>query len=161
MRISLITAMGKDNRVIGKDNNLPWRFPADLKKFKSLTEGHTIVMGRKTVETLPPLPGRHIIVLTRSGVCDLGQSFATSPESAIEAAKEAGETELFIGGGAEVYKAFIPFISRIYLTEVDYSGEGDTVFPEIDWAEWHRTYSEKLSPTEKHPMTGTFTILTK
>jgi len=161
MKISIITAMAKDSRVIGKDNTLPWRFPADLKKFKALTKGHVMVMGRKTVETLPPLPDRHIMVLTRSASTELGDSFVGTPEAAIASAKEKGETELFIGGGAEIYKAFLPYTDTIYLTVVDYDGDGDTYFPEIDWSEWHRSHTEKLEPTEKHPTTGSFTIWTK
>jgi dihydrofolate reductase len=136
--ISAIAALGK-NRVIGKNNELLWHIPDDLKRFKSLTMGHPVIIGRKTFESIvsklgKPLPGRTNIVVTR----DAGWSFdaeansvlvAHSVKDAIEKGRAIGSKEVFIGGGAQVYEQAFPFVDRLYLTLIDDEKEGDAYFP--------------------------------
>ena len=134
-RVSAIAAMGK-NRVLGNNNQLLWHIPDDLRRFKTLTLGHPIVMGRKTFESIvavlgKPLPGRTNVVVTRDfswqyeGVVAVG-----SIKEAIEKAKAAeGGDEVFIGGGGEIYRQALPFTDRLYLTLIDDEKEGDSFFP--------------------------------
>lgn len=134
-RISLIAALGTD-RAIGKDNELLWHLPADLARFKELTKSHPVIMGRKTWESLPekfrPLPGRFNIVVTRSGWYEApGATTAFSFPEALSYAKEAeGSEEIFVIGGGEIYRAALPFASRLYLTLVDDPTPGTVTFPE-------------------------------
>ncbi len=132
MRRSALVAMAK-NRVIGRDNTLPWRLSADLKRFKQLTMGHTLVMGRKTYESIGrPLPGRRMVVITRQpGFRPEGVQVVHSLEEALAAAP-ADEQELFIGGGAEIYRQAMPLTDRLYLTVIEREVEGDAYFPELD-----------------------------
>lgn len=138
MTISLIAAVAQ-NRAIGKDNQLLWHLPEDMRYFRETTRGKTVIMGRKTWESLPdkfrPLPGRRNIVVTRDNhyVAD-GALLAHSLDEAIAAAGEDGET--FVIGGAELYKQALPLAQRLYLTEVAHAYEGDVFFPEIAPAEW-------------------------
>ena len=133
--ISLVVAVGHD-RVIGKDNGLLWHLPEDLKRFKELTKDHPVIMGRKTWESLPekfrPLPGRTNIVVTRSGWYEAaGAITAFSFPEALSRAKEAeGSAEICVIGGGEIYRAALPFASRIYLTLVDDATPGTVTFPE-------------------------------
>ena len=128
-----------DNGVIGKDNCLPWRLPADLKRFKALTLGKPMIMGRKTFESLPGLlPGRRHIVLTRdAGWNAEGAEVATSVEQALTL---AGEGEVAVVGGAEIYRLFMPLAERVELTEVRGLFEGDTVMEPLgqEWTEVSR-----------------------
>lgn len=127
-----------DNGVIGKDGDLPWRLPADLKHFKALTLGHPMVMGRKTFDSLPGLlPGRRHIVLTRDAAwTGEGAETAHSPQDAI--AKVAAPTVTVIGG-AEIYGLFLPRAHRIELTEVHVDAAGDTYIPYPDPADWQES----------------------
>lgn len=129
MHISLVVAMAAD-RVIGKDNNMPWHLPSELKHFKAVTMGKPIVMGRRTYESIGrPLPGRHNIVLTRQRA-ELPDevSVAANVEQALE---QAGAVdEVMIIGGGEVYRQFLPLATRLYITEIDLAVDGDTRFPE-------------------------------
>jgi dihydrofolate reductase len=139
MRKSIIVAASQ-NGVIGKDNQLPWRLPGDLRRFKALTMGHTLIMGRKTYESLPPkmrpLPGRKTVVLTRSSVGKFSfaaDTFDGALESAlrIETVERDGNyhdtsAEVFVCGGGEVYKEALPLVDRVYLTVVERDFEGDT-----------------------------------
>jgi dihydrofolate reductase len=136
MRRSALVAMAK-NRVIGRDNTLPWRLPADLARFKRLTMGHTLVMGRKTYESIGrPLPGRRMVVITRQpGFHPEGVQVVHSLEEALAAAP-AGEQELFIGGGAEIYRQAFPLTDRLYLTLIEREVEGDAYFPALDLSGW-------------------------
>ena len=136
MRRSALVAMAK-NRVIGRDNTLPWRLSADLKRFKQLTLGHTLVMGRKTYESIGrPLPGRRMVVITRQpGFRPEGVQVVHSLEEALAAAP-ADEQELFIGGGAEIYRQAMPLTDRLYLTVIEREVEGDAYFPELDLSRW-------------------------
>ena len=133
-KISLIAALGK-NRAIGKDNGLIWKLPGDLPRFKALTQGHPVIMGRKTWESLPersrPLPGRANIVITRdSSYAAPGAILAQSFPEALSRARDAeGADEIFAIGGQQVYECALPFASRLYLTLVDAEKEADAFFP--------------------------------
>ena len=132
--ISLIVAASTNN-VIGAKGNLPWRLSADLKRFKALTMGKPIVMGRKTYESIGrPLPGRQNIVITRQdNYAPEGCTVAQSVDAALAA---ADAPEIMIIGGGHIYEAFIPMAERIYLTRVDADIDGDTYFPEISEDQW-------------------------
>lgn len=140
--LTLIAAVAR-NSVIGRDNALPWKLPEDLKRFKALTTGHPIVMGRKTWESLGrPLPGRHNIVITRD-VAYRAEG-ATVVGSLPEALKAAGDTaELFVIGGAEIYRLALPLANRLQLTEIDADFDGDTVFPTFAQSDWKETARER------------------
>jgi dihydrofolate reductase len=133
MRKSIIVAASQSG-VIGKDGKLPWHLPSDLKRFKALTMGHTLIMGRKTFESIgKPLPGRTTLVLTRqtAEMCSFypeGVHCARSLDEAMDAAFAAGENEVFICGGGEVYREALPLVDRVYLTVVERDFEGDTRF---------------------------------
>ena len=138
--LTLIAAVAR-NGVIGIDNRLPWSLPADLKHFKALTMGHSVIMGRKTWESLPPrfrpLPGRHNIVVTRdAGYRAEGATVAASLPAAV--AQVQGD-EAFVIGGAELYAAALPLANRLQLTEIDSTFDGDTHFPAIDPSHWQET----------------------
>lgn len=132
--IVIIAAVAEKNRVIGRDMDLPWRLPEDLKRFKRLTMGHPLLMGRRTFESLVqqfggPLPGRRNMILTSRGPLPDHpkiETFASIPE-ALHAVEEC--TQLFIGGGAKVYEQFLPNADRLEITLVEGSYEGDTFFP--------------------------------
>ncbi|MBL8158491.1 dihydrofolate reductase [bacterium] len=137
-RVSAIAAIGR-NRVLGKDNQLLWHIPDDLKRFKEITSGHPIIMGRKTFESIlaslgKPLPGRTNIVVTRDASWQHeGVLTAASIEDAImKAAKAPGADEVFIGGGGEIYRQALPFTDRLYLTLIEDDKEGDSFFPEYE-----------------------------
>ncbi|HJV34158.1 dihydrofolate reductase [Geomonas sp.] len=140
MIISLIAAMSEE-RVIGRDGKLPWQIPADLTRFKTITMGHTVVMGRKTFQSIGrPLPGRRNIVLSKTVREIEGCEIAHSLQQAIAAAE--GEEELFICGGQEIFKQALPLCQRIYLTVVHASYPGDVYFPEIP-SPFQQTYIEE------------------
>lgn len=153
MRLSLIVAMDR-NRVIGRQGTLPWKLSADLKRFKSLTMGHHLIMGRKTFESLPRLlPGRTSIVVSRSQWSGVSQETLARRASEGNAGNEteklcyvpsldaalslaASDPEVFVIGGAQIYQLALPRADRLYVTHVDADVEGDTFFPDIDWSEW-------------------------
>lgn len=142
MIVSLIVAVS-ENGVIGKNGGIPWRLPADLKLFKHVTMGHYLIVGRKTFEAIgKALPGRKMIVLSRKeaykveGCEPPGCQVAASLAEALEIAEEAGEDEVFIGGGANVYAQAMQLADRIYLSRVHANVKGDTYFPECDWGGW-------------------------
>lgn len=139
--VVVIAAVAR-NRVIGKDNKLLWHIPEDIAHFKALTSGHTVVMGRKTWESLParfrPLPGRRNIVITRQpGYAAPGAELAGSLESALQLASTA--TLVFIIGGEQIYRQAMALADRLEITEVDLEPEGDAWFPEIAAVEWKKT----------------------
>ncbi len=138
--LTLIAAVAR-NRVIGIDNRLPWRLPADLKHFKTLTLGHTVIMGRKTWESLPdsfrPLPGRQNIVITRDA--NYRAEGATVAHSLPAAVSTASSDEAFVIGGAELYTSVLSQADCLQLTEIDADFEGDTFFPEIDLQQWRES----------------------
>jgi dihydrofolate reductase len=134
--ISIIVAIAR-NRAIGKDNKLLWHIPEDLKRFKKLTTGHTIVMGKLTFYSLPvrPLPNRKSIVITDVPNEEIsGCTMAYSIQDAID--KMDADSENFIIGGGSIYRQFMPFAGKLYLTMVEADFEADTFFPEIDFEEW-------------------------
>jgi dihydrofolate reductase len=139
--ISLVVAVSTNN-VIGVDGELPWRLSDDLKRFKAVTMGKPIVMGRKTYESIGrPLPGRKNIVITRQADftaegCDIVKSTA----EAVAAAE--GADEIMVIGGSQIYAAFLPLAERVYLTRVHTEVEGDAFFPPLDEAEWRESASE-------------------
>lgn len=160
MIVSIIAAMDK-KRGIGVDDRLPWRLSADLRKFRELTMGHHIIVGRKTFESIGRLlPGRRMIVVTRdknyrAESCDIVHSV----EEAIELARGKGENEAFICGGAQVYAQTIGIADRMYLTLVDAEVAADTYFPEFDEHEWSEAESVYQPADEKNQYPFTFKLL--
>lgn len=146
-KLSLIVAM-TESRVIGVNNHLPWNIPEDLKRFKQITLGHPIVMGRKTFESIGrPLPKRSNIVITRDKSYRVeGAAVCHSFEEALDWARKAeGAEEVFVIGGSEIFQLAIPLAWRIYLTEVKWPFEGDTFFPAFPEEEFREVLTEKLS----------------
>jgi dihydrofolate reductase len=159
MIISMIAAMA-DNRIIGKDNQMPWHLPADFAWFKRCTMGKPVVMGRKTYESIGrPLPGRLNIVISRDASLFIeGVTTVTSIEQALEVAGEVEEV-MIIGGGA-IYAACLPMANKLYVTHIEAEIQGDTQFP--DWgSEFKETYSEAYQADEKNAYNMRFTILEK
>ena len=147
--LALVVAVSR-NGVIGRDGGLPWHLPEDLKHFRRNTVGHAIVMGRKTWDSIGrPLPGRRNIVITRNQEFQLeGAEVVHSLEEAVALAREGGDSEPRIIGGASLYEAALPLATRIFLTEVDLEVEGDTFFPDLDqdgWRETERLEQDSLS----------------
>lgn len=152
MIISLIAAVGK-NRQLGGDNKMLWHIPEDFKQFKMRTMNHHMIMGRKTFESIGrPLPGRISIVLSRDTKFKaLGVFIFDDLNSAIDYARERGETELFIIGGAQIYQQALPLADKIYLSEVDYNDKADAFFPEFNKEEWKELSKTSFPKTEKSP----------
>jgi dihydrofolate reductase len=155
--VSLIVAMAK-NRVIGINNTLPWHLPADLKHFKALTMGHHMIMGRKTFESIGrPLPGRITVVVTRDADYSVpGVIVANSLEAAISAC--GNDDEIFVIGGAELYRQAINLADRIYLTEIDADIQGDAHFAEFDSKLWQETERMEHVPDEKNAHSYHFVV---
>jgi dihydrofolate reductase len=154
MIISAIAALSQ-NRVIGKNNDLPWKLPDDMKFFMQTTKAHHVIMGRKNYDSLPskfkPLPERTNIVITRQqGFVAPGCAVFHDIAKGIDLAKKNGETECFIIGGAEIYKLGMPFTSRLYLTEIQTTIDGDTFFPAFDKSEWRETSRTHHPADERH-----------
>lgn len=159
MIVSLLLA-ASENNVIGKDNQLPWHLPDDLKYFKNLTWGLPILMGRKTFDSIgKPLPGRKSIVITRDRDWHHdGVEVVHSIEEAIKKAKELGAKEIFVIGGAEIFKSSLPFANRIYLTRIHYVFEGDVFFPEVDAERWDCTSERFCAADEKNAYDHTYQV---
>jgi dihydrofolate reductase len=156
--VSMIAAMS-ENRVIGREGKLPWRLPADLKYFKRVTSGHTIIMGRKTWESIgcKPLPNRRNIVITRQhGYAAAGAEVASSVDEAL--ALSATDGEVFIVGGGEVYVAALPRADRLYLTLVHTHVDGDAMFPPIDLTQWRERGREDRSADGENPYPISFIL---
>ena len=162
--IRSIMVARSDNRVIGKDNDLVWHMPADLKYFKETTTGHFVTMGRKTYEAVDkPLPGRTNIIITRQ--TDYFREnclVVNSVEEALALGEENGQEEMFILGGSQIYQLSLEqgFVDRIYLTEIKAEFEGDSYFPEID-ASWKEVKREEHEPDEKNSHPYAFVVLEK
>lgn len=137
MRVALIAAVA-DNGVIGREGGLPWRLPADLRRFKRLTMGHHLIVGRRTWQSIGrPLPGRTILALTRSASVEpAGAEPCPTLDAALARAAAAGDDEPFVAGGAEIYRLALPRAERLYLTRVHAEPEGDVRFPPLDLALW-------------------------
>ncbi len=145
-RIAFVVAVSR-NGVIGREGVLPWHIPSDLKRFKAVTMGKPVIMGRKTWDSLPkrPLPGRRNIVLTRRATFVAeGAEVAANIEEALQMARADNPAEICVIGGGEVFRLFFPLADRIYLTEVDLEAEGETFFPRIDPAQWQETLRESV-----------------
>lgn len=154
MSISIIVAVAENN-VIGKDNSLIWHLPADMKFFKEKTLGHCVITGRKNYESIPekfrPLPGRTNIIITRQKNYNApGAIVVGSIEEAIKRAKETNDKEIFIIGGAEIFKQTLDLTDKIYYTKIHHSFEGDTFFPEIDLKTWKEAARTDHNADEKN-----------
>lgn len=163
IRLSIIVAMA-ENRVIGRDNGLPWRLPTDLRHFKTVTMGKPIVMGRKTFESIGrPLPGRDNIVVTRgteiaSDQVHVAYSLDEAVGLAEDFAIDRGVEEIFIVGGAQIYEEAIGRADRLYVTEVAGAPEGDAYFPAIDLTVWKEVSREGPVRGEKDSAPMTFVV---
>ncbi len=163
LSVALIWAMA-ENRVIGRDNRLPWRLPTDMQFFMHSTVAKPVIMGRNTFESMKaPLPGRTNIVVTRSADYALrvapGVQVASSFESALELAQAVCErdqrTEMMVAGGSAIYAAGLAVATRLYVTTVHADIEGDTYFPVVDWEQWRNVWSRRyeIDARHKHPFT--------
>ena len=164
MKVSLIVAVA-ENGVIGKDNDLIWHLPKDMRFFKETTMGHHVIMGRKNFESIPhkysPLPDRTNIVITRQLEYKAeGCIVVDSVEAALEIAKNNGDIEPFIIGGGQIYRIALEenLVDKIYLTKVHHSFEGDTFFPELS-SDWKETYKTEIKADEKHKYNYDFITL--
>jgi dihydrofolate reductase len=147
--VSLVYAVSR-NGVIGQGGGLPWHIPTDLKHFKAVTLGKPVIMGRKTWESLPrkPLPGRRNLVISRNAAYSVdGAELLPSLEAALAAT--AGEAEVCVIGGAEIFKAALPLAHRIYLTRVLADVAGDTIMPELSAKQWHEVERQSHAKGEK------------
>ncbi|MGG0187742.1 dihydrofolate reductase [Bacillus rhizoplanae] len=159
--ISLLVAMDK-NRLIGKDNQLPWHLPADLAYFKKVTMGHPIIMGRKTFESIGrPLPGRTNIILTRNKNYEMEGCEVIHSIDDVQKMDEQMNEEIFVIGGAEIFKEVLPFADRLYITKIEEVFEGDTFFPEINYDEWKEISVEQGVTDEKNPYTYAYHVYGK
>jgi dihydrofolate reductase len=151
--ISIIVA-ADENNVIGKDNDLIWHLPDDLKFFKNLTSGHPIIMGRKTYESIgKPLPDRTNIIITREG--SFKAEGCVVVHSLDEAIRNAQDQDIFIVGGEQIYRLALPQTDRVYLTRIHHAFEGDRYFPSLG-TEWIETESNEHCVDEKHAFPFTF-----
>jgi dihydrofolate reductase len=156
--ISFIVAMDS-NRVIGKDNQLPWRLPEDLKFFKKVTMGHPIAMGRKTHESIGKLlPGRENIIITRNiHFQAVGYSVFHSVKDFVDYTSKLNE-EVFVIGGAEIFKELFDFADRLYITRIHQNFDGDTFFPDFEIDKWELLSFQKGVMNEKNPYDYDFNI---
>lgn len=159
MSISFIFAMDR-NGAIGKGNKMPWHLPADLKFFKKVTSGHPVLMGRKTYESIgKPLPGRTNIIMTQN------QEFSAAGCEVVHTIAEVQhyykEQELFVIGGAEIFRLYLPVADRLYITLIEEQFEADTFFNDIDLADWDLVSSEQGPQDEKNPYEYYFRIFNK
>ena len=158
MIVTIVVAIGENN-AIGKNNELLWYLPKDLRHFKTITKGHTVIMGRKTFESVgKPLPNRRNIIITRNTDLAIeGTEVVHTLQEALELCKQ--DEEVFIIGGAEIYKMAMQHTDKIYLTVVHENFEADAFFPEIDHNLWLETASEKHLPDDKNNLSFTFSTL--
>ncbi|KAA6451756.1 dihydrofolate reductase [Bacillus swezeyi] len=156
--ISFITAMDR-NRLIGKNNDLPWHLPQDLKYFKEVTNGHAVIMGRKTFESIGrPLPNRkNIVVTTDKGLDIPGCEVLHSAEEAVQYAKNRDE-ECFVIGGSKLYTDLLPFADKLYVTRIDETFEGDRYFPAFGEDEWDVVSRQKGIKDDKNPYDYEFLV---
>lgn len=156
MKIIIIAAMAK-NRVIGRDNAIPWHIPGELQRFKTITMGHTLIMGRKTFESIGrPLPGRKTVIISRNR--DYQAAGCLVATSLAEAIALCSETEtVFIAGGGEIYRQALDLADSIYLTVLDREVEGDIMFPEFDPRQFLVISEERVEGTEPY----TFTVFSR
>ncbi len=161
--VSLIVAMAS-NRVIGRNNQLPWHLPNDLKYFKAVTMGKPIVMGRKTFESIgKPLPGRvNIVVTTNPAFAAEGVRVVHSPDEALKLGKDIasldGASEVMVIGGSQLYQEMLSRAQRLYLTEVKAEVDGDTLFPPVDWSGWREREREEFIAQGPNPYDYSFVV---
>jgi dihydrofolate reductase len=149
--LSIVVAYDR-NRVIGRDNRLPWHLPNDLAYFKRVTTGKTVVMGRKTFDSIGrPLPNRTNVVLTRSGHFSAAGVQVVHTVDEVLALDSSSEGEVCIIGGAELFRAVLPYVRKLYVTFIDEQFEGDTFFPEVNLDEWQLVSEVKGEKDEKNP----------
>jgi len=155
-RVSLsIVVACAENRVIGRGGGLPWQLPDDLRRFRRLTTGHAILMGRRTWESIGrPLPGRRNLVVTRSPIAVAGVETRASLEAALAAV--AGEPEPFVIGGEGLYAAALPQATRLHRTRVHAELAGDAFFPEVDWSAWRLVFEERHAADDRHAYAFSF-----
>jgi len=159
MKISIIVAIA-DNGVIGSDNELPWRLSADLQRFKALTMGHHLLLGRKTFDSIDRwLPGREMIVISRGApTLPDGVHLAASVIDGIERARSHGEEELFVAGGASIYAVTLTECDRIYLTRVHGDVPGDVLFPKVNWSRWNEASRQEIPADDRNEYPTTFSV---
>lgn len=162
MKISIIVA-ASENNVIGRNNDLPWHLPTDLKYFKDTTMGHCVVMGRKNFESIPPqfspLKGRTNIVITRQNDYKAnGAVVVNSIQEAIDFSKSQNETECFITGGGEIFRQSIQYCDKVYLTRIHAVIDGDVHFPELNEKEWKEVSRKDVQPDEKNKFPFSFLV---
>ena len=164
MRVALIVAMSAGG-VIGRHGALPWHLPADLARFKRLTMGHHLIVGRRTWEAIGrPLPGRTMVVVSRRPeelALPAGVHAVRSLEEALALAAAAGDGEAFIAGGAAIYRLALPRADRLYLTDVHAELHGDTFFPPLDLALWREFEREEVPADERNAYATTFRVLAR
>ena len=157
MIVTIVVAIA-ENHAIGKDNKLLWHLPKDLKHFKEITSGGTVIMGRKTYDSVgKPLPNRRNIIITRQQIEIAGCEVVNSLQAALDLCRD--HKEVFIVGGAEIYKQAMPLTDRIYLTIVHENFEADTYFPEISKDIWKETERTDHEADEKNPLSFSFITL--
>jgi dihydrofolate reductase len=165
MIISLIAALTQNN-VIGKNNDLPWHLPDDMKYFMQTTKGHYVIMGRRNYDSIPekfrPLPNRTNVVVTRQKSFEAPNCHVVnSLEEGLTLAREAGQQEVFIIGGAEIYAQGLTFANRLYLTEIDGVVDGDTYFPSFDQQAWQEISRVHHPADARHAYAFDFVIYEK
>lgn len=161
MRVSLLVAAAK-NGVIGRSGGLPWRLSADLRRFKQLTLGHHIIMGRKTFDSIGrALPGRTSIVVSRQAKLAIPPACLRchSLNEALRFAEAAGDTEAFVIGGAEIFSLALPLVSRVYLTIVEAQVPGDTFFAPLDPRDWNVLHDERHPADARNEFDYSFRVL--
>jgi dihydrofolate reductase len=162
MIISLIAAVAENN-VIGKDNNLPWHLPTDMKYFRDTTMGHCVIMGRKNYDSIPlkyrPLDGRTNIVVTRQKDFIAEDCVVVnSMERALEVAREENEIEVFIIGGADIYKQTIGIADKVYYTKIHHTFDGDAFFPPVDERKWKLISKKDVAADAKNKFPFSFCV---
>jgi dihydrofolate reductase (trimethoprim resistance protein) len=160
MKISLIAAMD-ENRVIGKDSDIPWRIPLDWEFVKDTTKGHPIILGRKNLESIGrALPERRNIILTKDKDFSFkGCEIVHSIEEVFELCKN--EEEIFIFGGEQIYNLFLPFVENMYITKIHHVFEGDTFFPEINYEDWNEISVKKGIMNDQNPYNYYFHVFVR
>jgi dihydrofolate reductase (trimethoprim resistance protein) len=140
-----------NNRVIGKNNDIPWRLPKEWQYVRKTTMGHPIIMGRKNYESIGrALPGRRNIILTRDQAYSAeGCEIVHSAEDAIKVCQN--EDEIFVFGGEQVYNLFLPYVGKMYITIIDYEFDGDTYFPKVNFEEWNEVFVQKGITDKENP----------
>lgn len=147
--LNLIWAMDR-NGLIGKDNKMPWHLPAEFAYFRKVTTGHPIVMGRRTFESIgKPLPGRTNVIVTRNP--DYAPKDCLVMHSTEQVLEQFGGQPIFIIGGGQIYRAFLPYAEKLFVTVIDHEFAGDEYFPTVDWTQWQLTAEEPGTRDEKNP----------